>query len=228
MSNINFDPEKSANYDDLARKAVFGYDQLFKMALSYLSRQPDENKNILVVGSGTGMELLTFGKQMPACRIMGVDPSEEMINISRARLEENELTPRVTLLKGHVNDLPEIEKYDAATLIFVMRFIPDEKGKLSLLKNISKRLKPGAQLIIVDQFGIPGSDDFQSVFTAWLKFMRLNGATLDLSLKIADQALEKSFLTGSGLENMLSQSGFGSSTVFYRSFFHCGWIVNKL
>ena len=36
MNEIIYDSKKASHYEDLARKAVFGYDQLFTMALSIL------------------------------------------------------------------------------------------------------------------------------------------------------------------------------------------------
>ena len=60
MSNLDFDPKKATHYEDLARKAVFGYDQLFTMVLSLLAEDQNETANVMVVGCGTGMELTTF------------------------------------------------------------------------------------------------------------------------------------------------------------------------
>jgi hypothetical protein len=53
----SFDSKKVAHYDELARKAVFGYDQLFTMVLSLLVEKQNESANVLIVGCGTGMEL---------------------------------------------------------------------------------------------------------------------------------------------------------------------------
>ena len=36
MNQISFDPKKAMHYEEYARKAVFGYDQLFIMVLSFL------------------------------------------------------------------------------------------------------------------------------------------------------------------------------------------------
>ena len=85
MGNIDFDPKKAAHYDDLARKAVFGYEQLFKMLIALLVEKQNESANVLVVGCGTGMELTTFGNHMPNWQMTGVDPSEEMIKISKTK-----------------------------------------------------------------------------------------------------------------------------------------------
>lgn len=227
MNNINFNSKKALHYEEYARKAVFGYEQLFTMALSLVSDKTCELANVLVVGCGTGMELITFGKLMPNWQLTGVDPSEEMINVSKAKVEELGLNNRVTLHHGFVEDLPEEQKYDSATLIFVMRFIPETSKKLSLLKNIAKRLRPGAKLAIVDQYGDPSQDQFQYMTNAWRNFMKFGGVPCEIVIKIAVQAIEQSFFTETEIQKLLSEAGFEKTNRFYNSFIHGGWIAQK-
>lgn len=227
MSNINFDVKKASHYEGLAHKVVFGYDQLFTMALSFLIDKQNEMKNVLVVGCGTGMELATFGGHMSNWQFTGVDPSEEMIKLSKTKVAGYGLSERTKFHKGFVEDLPEENKYDAATLIYVLRFISDEAQKLSLLKNIAKRLVPGARIIIVDQFGDPSLDNFQFMSKAWRKFMKLNGVSPELASKIAVQAYEESFFTENRIQQLLTEAGFGKLNRFYNSFMHGGWVVEK-
>lgn len=227
MNNINFDSKKAMHYEEYARKAVFGYEQLFTMALALISDKAGKPTNVLVVGCGTGMELITFGKQMPNWQMTGVDPSEEMIKISRAVLDSHGLSDRVTLHQGYVEDLPEEEMYDSATLIFVMRFIPETSKKLSLLKNIAKRLRPNAKIVIIDQFGDPSQEQFQYMTNAWRNFMKFGGVPCELVIKIAVQAIEQSFFTEPDIHKLLSEAGFRKPNRFYNSFMHGGWVAQK-
>lgn len=227
MSHISFDPKKALHYEEYARKAVFGYDQLFRMVLSLLAEKHDEIEDVLVVGCGTGMELTTFGNLMPNWRITGVDPSEEMIKISKAKLDDQKLNNRILLHHGFVESLPEIEKYDIATLIFVMRFIPEAVARVSLLNDVAKRIKPGAKLIIVEQYGDPSLEDFQYMFRSWKYFMKYRGANYDLVSKIAAQAIEQNLITEEELLKSLSGTGFEKTIHFYNSFIHGGWIASK-
>lgn len=227
MISINFNSKKAAHYEEFARKAVFGYDQLFLMVLSLLAVDHNKSANVLVVGCGSGMELTTFGNLMPDWRITGVDPSDEMIKLSNAKLNEYNLNNRILLHQGYVESLPEKEKYDFSTLIFVLRFIPETKDKISLLNNIAKRLKPGAKLIIIDQYGDPGNEDFITMSKAWKNFMRFGGSSPELVDKIAHQAGEQNLITEQELLKLLSEAGFEKINRFYNSFIHGGWIVQK-
>lgn len=227
MSNIDFDLKKAAHYEDLARKAVFGYDQLFIMALSLLVEKQNEFANVLVVGCGTGMELRTFGVHMPNWQLTGIDPSEEMIKISKANIDDQGLSDRVILHHGFIESLPEAEEFDAATLIFVLRFIPDDRRKLMLFQNIAKRLRSGAKLIIIDQYGDPGIECFQNTLKAWRNFMKLGGIPTELVNKIMVQAIEQNFVTERDLQRLLINAGFEKINRFYNSFMHGGWVVQK-
>ena len=227
-TDVNFSSKKAAHYEEFARRAVFGYDQLFLMVLSLLAVDHNESANVLVVGCGTGMELTTFGNLMPNGSITGVDPSEEMIKISKAKLNEYQLNDRITLHHGYVESLPEKEKYDFSTLIFVLRFIPETKDKISLLNNISKRLKPGAKLVIIDQYGDPREKDFIIMSESWKNFMKFGGSPPDLIDKIARQAAEQNLINEQELIKLLSETGFEKINQFYNSFIHGGWVVQKI
>ena len=226
-TDINFSSKNAAAYDELARKAVFGYDQLFTMVLSLLAKDYVESADVLVVGCGTGMELKTFGTLMPNWRITGVDPSEEMIKYSKAKLDEYKLNDRISLHHGFVNDLPEEDNYDFATLIFVLRFIQEAEDKKSLFRNISKRLKPGAKFIIIDQYGDPDSMEFNYMSSSWKNFMKLSGSPSVMVNKIAQQAGEKSLINEQELQEQLSEAGFEKIDRIYNSFIHGGWIAQK-
>ena len=226
-NGVKFNSKRAARYEEIARKAVFGYDQLFIMALSILEVNHKEAANVLVVGCGSGMELTTFGNLMPNWRITGVDPSEEMIQLSKKKIDEYNLNERILMHHGYVEGLPEKEIYDFSTLVFVLRFIPETKDKISLLNNISKRLKPGGKLIIIDQYGDPNNEEFINMSISWKNFMKFGGASSELVEKIVHQAGEHSLINEQELLKILSESGFEKVHHFYKSFIHGGWIVQK-
>ena len=226
-ANLNFNSKKAVHYEEFARKAVFGYDQLFIMVLSLLAENQNDSANVLVVGCGTGMELMTFGNLMPNWRITGVDPSEEMIELSKAKVDEYKLYNRISLHHGFVESLPGIEKYDYATLIFVLRFIKEAEDKKSLFRSIAKRLKPGAKFIIIDQYGDTDKVDFKYMSESWRNFMKFSGSSPELVNKIAQQAGEKSLINEQELQELLTETGFEKINHFYNSFIHGGWVVQK-
>lgn len=226
--SVNFNSKNAANYEQLARKAIFGYDQLFIMVLSLLEVEHHEAANVLVVGCGGGIELTTFGNLMPNLRLTGVDPSEEMIKLSKVKIDESNLSNRVLLHQGYLESLSEKEEYDFSTLLFVLRFIPETKDKISLLNNIAKRLKPGAKLVIIDQFGDPNQEEFSNTIKSWKNFMKFEGAPPELVDKISLQSSKQNLINEQELLKLLTESGFEKVNRFYNSFIHGGWVAQKV
>lgn len=226
--SLNFNSKKATNYEQLARNAIFGYDQLFIMVLSLLEVEHHEAANVLVVGCGGGIELTTFGNLMPNWRLTGVDPSEEMIKLSKAKIDESNLSNRVLLHQGYVEGLPEKEEYDFSTLLFVLRFIPAIKDKILLLNNIAKRLKPGVKLVIIDQFGDPNKEEFNNTTKSWKNFMKFEGAPPELVDKISLQSSRQNLINEQELLKLLTEAGFEKVNRFYNSFIHGGWVAQKV
>jgi tRNA (cmo5U34)-methyltransferase len=222
-----FDQKKAEQYDIIARKAVFAYDQLFVMITAQIQNYVSETASVLVVGCGTGTELVTFAETNPSWRVTGIDPSEEMIWISRRKIEHAKLTNRVSIYQGFIDNMPEDKLFDAATLIYVIRFIADDYGKLLLLTNIAKRLKPGAPIIIVDQCGDRQDPLYQTQLLSWKQYMMNQGLSPELAETIIIQSAEKSLVTENKIHNLLQEAGFNSIYNFYNVFIHAGRIAYK-
>ena len=71
----DFDEERARRYDKMARQTLPGYEELHNMASSLLGVALGDAGRVLVVGAGTGMELLTLAGQHAQWRLTGVDPS---------------------------------------------------------------------------------------------------------------------------------------------------------
>lgn len=141
-----FDSEGAQIYEHRIPMVVPGYEALHSMAYSLLQLDLEEQARLLIVGAGTGMEIVHLGEDNPGWRFTGVDPSADMVAVARRRVMESGLSGRVELHASFAQELPASESYDAATLILVMHFIPDDGEKLELLRSISARLAPGAPL----------------------------------------------------------------------------------
>ncbi len=225
---LNQKLNQSEPFEKRARTAVFGYDSFFNMVLALISEGNSESANILVAGCGSGTELKTFGYRMPEWHFTGVDPSAEMIKLSQIAVENKSLKDRIILYHGYVNELPEEKTFDAATLIFVLHFIPDDGSKLDLLKDISKRMRPGAKFIMADQYGNPASPEFRELLSGWENYMQLNGIPSSKTGMMVRQILETHhFVPESRILELLTEAGFDNISQFYRAFLHGGWIATK-
>ena len=226
---IDFDRDRAYRYDLDIRKAIPGYEALHDMAQSILAGQLPTSASLLVVGSGTGMELINYCQKCPQWLLTGVDPSEAMMAVTKKELSDRELLNRVRLHTGYLDTLADTKLMDAATLMLVMHFIPDDGSKLNLLKNIAHHLKPGAEFILADLYGTPSTADFHRLKTAWQAFYF--GQLDEVARMKAEREFEVSinnsifFIPETRIIELLNSAGFDCVTRFYNSFLFGGWMA---
>ncbi len=153
---FDFDGDYGKDYEALARQVIPGYRTLFPMFTAIIEPDLPPGARVLVVGAGTGIELIALKRARPDLRLHGVDPSEQMLQIAERRVAEAGLESGVTLQLGYASDVPTRPRFDAATLINVLHFVPDDGAKSALLHDIAGRLRPGAVFVLFDLHGDPG------------------------------------------------------------------------
>jgi tRNA (cmo5U34)-methyltransferase len=226
---FDFDSDYGLRYDDFVRRSIVGYEALHTMVLALLQSRLGDIAQLLVVGSGTGAELLTLGSAMPDWAFTGVDPSEQMTRLAGEKVETAGLAGRVRLHTGTTASLPADEMYDAATLILVMHFVADQGPKLDLLRSISQRLRPGACYVHVDLHGDTQSAGFRQLMAAWKNFQLLMGVSAEQAEVVQRAAIESHhFISEQRTLALLGEAGFGNVERFFQGFVTAGWIAQKL
>jgi tRNA (cmo5U34)-methyltransferase len=228
-AKIEFDRDRASQYDLDIRRAIPGYESLHGMTQSLLQTSLSKSARLLIVGSGTGMELINYSKPNPEWLLTGVDPAAEMMAIAQAELADQGLQEQVDLHTGYVNNLPETELMDAATLMLVMHFLPDDGAKLQLLKDIAQRLKPGAKFILADLYGDQSASYFNQFTKAWqaLYFSQLDDETRIKAEANFQTSISNSiyFVTEARILELLEAAGFSQINQFYNAFLFGGWIA---
>jgi len=227
---INFDhnaPIAVDEYDQAAQLALPGYEAMHTMVLSCLQAYLPEQADLLIVGAGTGMELVRLGQAQPQWHFQGVDPSVKMLASAQQKLAQHQLAQRVTLTQGYTQDLPTDVRYHAATSILVMHFIP-EADKLQFLENIAQRLSPSAPFVLVDVFGQKASQELEHLMPVLQSYWNIMGLPPD-----KQQQLLAGFKQGvypiaeSSLLHLLKQAGFDKTIRFYTGLWVGGWLTFK-
>lgn len=221
----DFDKDRARRYDHTARQTLPGYEELHNMASSLLGVELGEEARVLVVGAGTGMELLTLAEQHPRWRFTGVDPSAEMLTVARERLQERGWTDRVRLHVGHTHELPETDRYDAATCLLVIHHLPTGEQR-ELLQQIVRRLRDKAPFVVAEMIGDTASVQFQRFLAAW-KIRQRTFGTADEEIEQRAQTMSSvvSFATEDRLRGLLSTAGFTDVERFFTAYFYGGWIA---
>ncbi len=223
-----FNEERAGRYDADIHKAIPGYEALHGMAGALLRLDLREDARVLVVGSGTGAEIVGLGAEEPGWSFTGVDPSGDMTAIARRRVADAGLAGRADLRVGYAHDLAPGERYDAATAILVMHFLPDDGQKLELLRAVSSRLEPGSPFILADLHGEPGSAWFERFFKAWKLYQLSRGRGhehVEEQLRELPQLVH--FVPEQRILELFDEAGFVETERFYAALLFGGWVARK-
>jgi tRNA (cmo5U34)-methyltransferase len=219
QQSMDFDarpPMPVGEYAQTVRRVNVGYDLLFTLTQSFLRALDQPQLELLVVGVGGGAEIERFLPDNPGWRLSGVDPSREMLALAQSKVEELGLRERVTLLRGTVDDLATEVRFDAATCLFVLHFLPDE-AKRETLRGIARRLRPGAPVLVASG-GRVGVGDLGADFRgAWQRYGEVMGMPAEQMAAIIDGlvAQQANATAAEDYERLLHEAGFNHVASFF-------------
>lgn len=215
-----FENERAAGYNLFVENWIPNYHYFQGLLPKLLQDIPQ--KELLVVGCGTGNEIEEFTKSSDAWQVTGIDPSPEMIAQAKVKLQEYN---NVQLIEGVLSDLGTDKKYSAATLLLVLHFIPDNGEKLEMLKYIAGRLAPKAPLILLDITG--DSDQIMGNLGVLRTLLPhdLDRAKVENRLQRIAQDLHH--VAEDRLIELVVEAGFEPPLRFFQSSVYMGWIAYK-
>jgi ubiquinone/menaquinone biosynthesis C-methylase UbiE len=104
----------------------------------------DEADHVLDIGCGHGRSLMELAARAPRGRIVGVDPSELMVEIAAQKNRPLIEADRVDVILSGVEALPfPDDTFDKAQCVHVLYFWKDIETSL---REIARVLKPGGRL----------------------------------------------------------------------------------
>ncbi len=221
-----FTKDMAQAYDEKNRRLAPIADNMHFLIRLILQDLPPQSR-ILCVGAGTGAEILSLSQAYPGFTFVGVDPSAEMLDVCRQRLEAAGVMERCDLIHGYVEDAPGGEMFDAALSILVAHFVKRE-GRLAFYRNMQDRLKPGGYLINTEISFDLDAPEFPLMLKNWERVQTLMGATPD-SLQALPRMMREvlSVLSGEETEDLLRESGIAMPLRFFQAFMISGWVGRK-
>lgn len=223
--NANFaDPERVRQYLEKGPLAFTpGHVGLMQMIGILLGETMSQDGTILVIGAGGGLETRYLAGTDSQWRFVGVDPAAAMLDLARATAGDV-AGDRLTLIEGTVADAPE-GPFDAATCILVLGLVPDDGGKLELLRQTRQRLRPGAPFVLVDQCLDRNAPDFAKRLDRYAAYASRSGVDNDIvaGARAGVAALE-SMVRPQRNEQLLAEAGFDGTELFYLAMGWRGWL----
>ncbi|DAC57507.1 MAG TPA: class I SAM-dependent methyltransferase [Candidatus Poseidoniaceae archaeon] len=136
--------ESIPNYDRVNRLMTFGQDAIWR---KNVRNHAKPGMSVLEVGCGPG----SFAEDIEKVNLTCLDPSEEMLNVARVRVNEARKTrgegpADYVLAIAESIPLPD-NTFDRVFCLFSFRDFQDKKKGL---EEILRVLKPGGQLVICD------------------------------------------------------------------------------
>ena len=225
---FDFDGVYGEGYEALARRVIPGYLTFFPMVSALIDPDLPPGARVLVVGCGTGIELVTFKRIRPDLRLHGVDPSDQMLELARQRVDAAGLADGITYQHGYASDVTLAPRFDAATLINVLHFVPDDGSKAELVADIAKRLKPGGVFVFFDLHGDPGSEEHERYMPAWRRFWEIRGMAEAERSEFRERIRHGiHFATPERVVQLAREAGFTEPRRFFKSLLYGGWTFRR-
>lgn len=221
MSSFS-DPQAVARYAEGPVRQVPGFHALQQMAALLLAESVPEDGHVLVLGAGGGLELKAFAEAQAHWRLLGIDPSAEMLKLANATL--GPLASRVQLLEGYIDAAPEIP-FDGATCLLTLHFLSVEE-RLHTLRELKRRLKPGAPLIVAHHSFPQGEREKARWLERYAAFAVSSGIPW-ANAKTAIDTIGARLPALSPEQDvaLMQQAGFETIELFYAGFTFKGWVA---
>jgi demethylmenaquinone methyltransferase/2-methoxy-6-polyprenyl-1,4-benzoquinol methylase len=203
-------------YDFLNHFLSFGIDHSWrKKAIRKLS--VFKPLTILDVATGTGDFAIAALKISPQ-KIIGVDISQEMLNIGIAKIKHSKLTDKISFALADAENLPFPDNsFDAATCAFGVR---NFENPVQGLIEIHRILKPGGILVVLE-FSNPGRFPLKQLYRLYFHTLLPLMGKLISKDKSAYKYLPESvsyFPQGVQFMDILKEAGFSKTSSSLLSF----------
>lgn len=134
-------------YDGTNRILSLSLDRRWRWA-AVSALAPTAGRTYLDVGCGTGDMAVEILRRSSRSKVVGIDPSEGMLQVGREKVTAAGLGDSISLRSGNVLELQfEDDSFDGAITAFCIRNVTDRRRGLEEIRRV---LKPGSRLIILE------------------------------------------------------------------------------
>ncbi len=133
-------------YDLLNRLISLGIDQSWRRKTVAALRLSSSDE-ALDLATGTA-DLAIMVARRSGARVLGLDPSKQMLEVGKHKLAATGLASQVELVVGDAQALPfDSDRFDGICMAFGIRNVPD---RLLALREMARVAKPGGRIAILE------------------------------------------------------------------------------
>lgn len=175
-------------------------------------------KRILDLATGTGDLAIAIAERFPEAKVTGADFVEKMMRLAKTKTIQKGLGDRVEFVAADATRLPYRDcQFDAVTIAFGLRNIPD---RLTALKEMKRIVRPGGKVITLEMT-FPKNLRLRNFFRWYLNHMiPIVGGVIsgnrDAYTYLPDSIQD--FLTPEELGDLFKLAGFKSINKFPLTF----------
>lgn len=137
-----------------------------------LARAAGEGARVLDLCAGSGCVGLAVAANVPACRVVLADMSEEALKVCKQNVRRNELNARVTCVQANAMEKPSPSLWDFDVIVSNPPYIPT--GEIPQLDVSVRDYEPYMAL----DGGADGLDFYRAIAEQWRTALRLGGSML--------------------------------------------------
>src|SRR5262249_26440413 len=145
--------ETATVFDDMLERSVPYYEEIQRMSAQLASDFAAEGTTIYDLGCSTCTSFLNIERVLPpdiAVRYVGIDSSQELLDIARSKLEDARLTRPYELRLGDLDRALDIEHASVAMLVLTLQFVrPLHRERV--IRTIRDGLTENGCLILVEK-----------------------------------------------------------------------------
>ena len=183
----DFFNERIDEYDDLHLKIIKAKEKIVDFI-------PKDAKNIIDLGTSTGLQLIKVYKEFPNIKTIAIDVSDEMLK----KLEDRHISDNITIVNESFFDYDFGCCRDAVISTQALHHF-DPKDKLVLFKKIYDSLKEGGVFINEDYY-VESLEEEKKGFDDYKNLVKGEGKHYDTPLTIEH---EIELLKEAGFSNIL-------------------------
>ena len=217
-SDIIFNEKCASDYDNQREKLAPIKDSLHLCIRVLLSKLPSDSR-ALIVGAGTGSELIYLASAFPQWSFTIVEPSSAMLDVCRQRAEKNGISSRCIYHEGYLSSLINTDGFDVATSILVSHFIVSQDERRRYFSEIASKLCPGGYLIEAGLASDISKSEYNKLLEGWVNMHNYAG----MPINIESFGNEVAISPVEDVELLIESSGFENPVLFFQTLLIHAW-----